>query len=46
MSREHVMKAIEAQTCVDAWLQASAFLLQQPDWRAYTIVLEIAEARR
>lgn len=36
------MKAIEAETCVDAWLQASAFLLDQPEWRAYTIVLEIA----
>ena len=37
------MKAIEAETCVDAWLQASTFLLLQPDWRAYTIVLEIAD---
>jgi hypothetical protein len=37
------MKAIEAETCVDAWLQASAFLLQVPDWRAYTIVIEIAD---
>ncbi|MEX0697742.1 MAG: hypothetical protein WEB85_03110 [Dongiaceae bacterium] len=36
------MKAIEADTCVDAWLRASTFLLDQPDWRAYTIVLEIA----
>lgn len=36
------MKAIEADTCVDAWLQASTFLLNQPSWRAYTIVLEIA----
>jgi hypothetical protein len=37
------MKAIEAETCVDAWLQASTFLLQQPQRRAYTMVLEIAE---
>lgn len=37
------MKAIEAETCVDAWLQATTFLLGQPDWRAYTIVLEIAK---
>lgn len=37
------MKAIEADTCVDAWLQACAFLLDQPEWRAYTIVLEIAD---
>lgn len=36
------MKAIEADTCVDAWLQASTFLLQQPEWRAYTIIIEIA----
>jgi hypothetical protein len=37
------MKAIEADTCVSAWLQASAFLLEQPEWRAYTLVLEIAD---
>ena len=37
------MKAIEAYTCVDAWLQATAFLLDQPEWRAYTIILEIAD---
>ena len=34
------MKAIEAATCVDAWLQASTYLLEQPDRRAYTVVLE------
>jgi hypothetical protein len=37
-----MIKAIEAETCVDAWLQASTFLLDQPGRRAYTIVLEIA----
>jgi hypothetical protein len=37
------MKAIEAATCVDAWLQGCSFLLEQPDWRAYTVVLEIAD---
>ena len=37
------MKAIEATTCVDAWLRASTFLLDQPDWRAYNVVLEIAD---
>ena len=37
------MKAIEVDTCVEAWLQACAFLLDQPQWRAYTIVLEIAD---
>lgn len=36
------MKAIEADTCVDAWLQAVAHLLKCPEWRAYTLVLEIA----
>ena len=36
------MKAIEADTCVDAWLQACAYLLSEPKWLAYTIVLEIA----
>jgi hypothetical protein len=28
---------------VDAWLQASTYLLEQPDRRAYTVVLEIAD---
>jgi len=37
------MKAIEAKTCVDAWLQASTFLLKQPAWRAYNLVLDIAD---
>ena len=37
------MKAIEAKTCVEAWLEACAYLLEQPDRRAYTIVLEIAD---
>lgn len=37
------MKTFEADTCVDAWLSASAFLLKQPERRAYTIVLEIAD---
>jgi hypothetical protein len=37
------MKAIPATTCVDAWLQASTYLLDQADWRAYTVVLEIAD---
>lgn len=39
------MKAIEAETCADAWLQACDYLLAQEsdDWRAYNIVLEIAD---
>jgi hypothetical protein len=39
------MKAIEATTCVDAWLQACDYLLSRTadGWRAYTLVLEIAE---
>lgn len=39
------MKAIEAVTCVDAWLQACDHLLTQQvdDWRAYNVVLEMAE---
>jgi hypothetical protein len=38
------MKPIEAETCVDAWLQACDYLLTQEadDWRAYNIILEIA----
>ena len=38
------MKPIEAETCVDAWLQACDYLLAQEadDWRAYNIVLQIA----
>lgn len=39
------MKAIEATTCVDAWLQACDYLLSrsEDDWRAYNVVLEIAQ---
>jgi hypothetical protein len=39
------VKAIEATTCVDAWLQACDYLLTRSadDWRAYTLVLEIAQ---
>jgi hypothetical protein len=38
------MKPIEAPTSVDAWLQACEYLLQQKDsWRAYNIILEIAD---
>ena len=39
------MKAIEADTCVDAWLQACDFLLSRdPDERrAYNVILEIAQ---
>jgi hypothetical protein len=39
------MKAIEASTCVDAWLQGCDHLLLQRDdaWRAYNMILEIAE---
>ena len=39
------MKPIEAKTCVDAWIQASEYLLEQKDdaWRAYNIILEIAD---
>jgi hypothetical protein len=38
------MKAIEGETCVDAWLQACDFLLsdEAEDWRAYNVVLEVA----
>jgi hypothetical protein len=38
------MKAIEAATCVDAWLQGCDYLLEHraDDWRAYNIMLEIA----
>lgn len=38
------MKPIEAETCVDAWLQACDYLLAQnaDDWRAYNVILEIA----
>ena len=39
------MKAIEGTTCVDAWLKACDYLLSctVDGWRAYTLVLEIAE---
>jgi hypothetical protein len=39
------MKPIEGQTCVDVWLQACDYLLSQEkdDWRAYNVVLEIAQ---
>jgi hypothetical protein len=39
------MKAIEAASCVDAWLQGCDYLLAQKDdgWRAYNVVLEIAD---
>lgn len=39
------MKPIEATTCVDAWLEACDYLLAQEhdDWRAYNIVVEIAD---
>jgi hypothetical protein len=39
------MKAIEAQTCVGAWMQACEFLLGQNEdhWRAYNVILEIAD---
>lgn len=39
------MKPIEAETCVDAWLQACDYLLAQSvdDWRAYNIILQIAD---
>ena len=39
------MKAIEATTCVDAWLQACDYLLSRTkdDRRAYNVVLEIAQ---
>src|SRR5262245_60363839 len=39
------MKAIEAGTCVDAWLQACQYLLahEADDWRAYNVVLEITD---
>ena len=36
------MKAIEATTCVDAWLQGCDLLLAHDAWRAYNVVLEIA----
>jgi len=38
------MKSIEATTCVDAWLQASDYLLSCEDgWRAYNVVLEMTQ---
>jgi hypothetical protein len=39
------MKPIEGQTCVDVWLQACDYLLsrEEDDWRAYNVVLEIAQ---
>lgn len=38
------MKPIEAETCVDAWLQACDYLLARDTdgWRAYNVILEIA----
>jgi hypothetical protein len=38
------MKAIEAETCLDAWMQACEFLLaqNQDDWRAYNVILEVS----
>ena len=35
------MKPIEAETCVDAWLQGCDYLLEQAAWRGYSLVLEI-----
>jgi hypothetical protein len=39
------MKAIEAPTCVDAWLLACDYLLARTGdgWRAYNVVLEVAQ---
>jgi hypothetical protein len=39
------MKAIEASTCVDAWLKGCDHLLEHKDdaWRAYNVILEIAD---
>ncbi len=39
------MKPIEAATCVDGWLQACNYLLEQEhdNWRAYNVILEIAD---
>jgi len=37
------MKAIEAETCVDGWLQACTFLLNAEGLRAYTVVIEVAD---
>ena len=38
------MKAIEAETCVDAWMQVCEFLLghNTDDWRAYNVILEVS----
>jgi hypothetical protein len=38
------MKAIESETCVDAWMRACEFLLDQnqDDWRAYNVILEVS----
>jgi len=33
---------IRAESCADAWLQATAHLRQQDDWRDYNLVLEIS----
>lgn len=35
------MKAITASTCTEGWYSASDYLLEQPDWRCYSLVLEI-----
>jgi hypothetical protein len=37
------MKAIEATTCTDAWLQGCEYLLghEADNWRSYNMVLEI-----
>jgi len=39
------VKPIEASTCVGAWLAGCDYLLQhrEDDWRAYNVILEIAE---
>lgn len=37
------MKSIEADTCVRAWLEACEYLLEQPHWRGYSLVLEISD---
>jgi hypothetical protein len=41
-----MMKAISAQTCVDAWMQACEHLLthDEDDWRAYNVVIEVDDA--
>jgi hypothetical protein len=37
------MKAIEATTPTEAWVKTASYLETQPNWKGYTLLLEIAE---